>query len=115
MQQQSKGIPSLPGVTRLGKAQTVAATSHDAEMRQRKLLARGLAAGTVVFLIAGIVVNVAFLVIGFFLAFGALVARMKPGRTMIFLHETPEADIPGTIAYELKWGKPSNPFSTHSS
>ncbi|MFC3058398.1 hypothetical protein [Paenirhodobacter populi] len=115
MQQQSKGIPSLPGITRPTNLRSVEPASTDFEMRQRKLLSRGLAAGAIIFLIAGVAANVAFLVIGFFLTFGALVACMKPGRTMIFLHETPEADIPGTIAYELKWGKPSNPFPPHSS
>lgn len=113
MQQQSKGIPSLPGVTRLAKAQTVAATSRDVEMRQRKFLARGLAAGALVLLIASIVVNVAFLVISCFLVFGAFIIRRPPTKDVQFLRESPSSHIEGTIAYDLKWGNSKDRFKSY--
>lgn len=113
MSHEALKAPALPGVTRVSPGEKTAPPPYEVVDKQRKTVARILGGMAVPFLIAGTVVNPAFLVIGGFLAFAAFVVRRPaPGKSLSHngspLFETTQdtwtknAMAPGTLEYEMR-------------
>jgi hypothetical protein len=110
----SQSLP-LPGVTRQLPAKKLQRSGEVAANRQRKTTAVVLGAVAAAFLFAGAVFNPAFLVIGGFLAFGAVVVSRPPiagshdGAEIAPVDSTRNAMhmremLPGTAEYEIRHG-----------